>query len=491
MEVTDTPRRRQSCDRCHGQKLRCTRASNDETGACIRCRRQGAQCIYSSSLPKGRPSMYRLDGPSSDSTTLPQVARPKPRSRQAPAVTASSLDHGLVTNIESLPDDKPSTNSHSPGNPGPIFPLPIDPSITWPSLPQSNLHEVEARANKQDGTLNAFDFIEQQMDCDLDFLNSVPGLLPWDNGDCSCLGGDSELAKTIDNGGKLMASNSSPDLGIVHLSQLSSRLVSLYQWSCAVANSGGSSLGSNDRDQGRPNSLINDVAFKSVASWLAHFSTEGNLPFCMSPNISTLGEFSKEDALGKVFTASYQFMETLRGLQDRISTGAPKPISNYSGGTFHNCGTKTSSTSNSTQNVPFPVPNTAENPSSRIVERHLVMACHTLLLKIYLAVFATLQYDVDRYSSRAGCGPVHQSAVTHPVSLADIRCVTVVQLCTYILDRQNHAVSGYLAPGSPPTQSMQLEPSYFPQYDATKGAECGPDLEVQSQLKRLRESLRI
>jgi hypothetical protein len=348
---------------------------------------------------------------------------------------------------------------------------------------------VETHDNKQDGISNAFDFIGQQMDCDWDFLNSVPGLLPWDNGDCSCLGG--ELAKTIDNRGKMMVSNPSPDLGIVQLSQLSSRFVSLYHWSCAVANSGESSIGSNDRNQERPNSLINDVAFKSVASWLVHVSTEGNLSFCMNPNTSTLGQSPKEDTLHNVFTASYQFMETLRGLQGQISSGAQKPLSSYPGGTFHNCGTKTSSTSNATQDVPFPVPHTAENPSSRIVERHLVMACHTLLLKIYLAVFVTLQYDVDRHSSQAGCGLVDQSAVTHAVSLADIRFVAVVQLCTYILDRQNHAVSGYLAPGSPPTQSMHLEPSYFPQYDATQGAECGPDLEVQCRLKRLRESLRI
>jgi hypothetical protein len=131
MEVTDTPRRRQSCDRCHGQKLRCTRASNDDTGACIRCRRQGAQCIYSSCLPKGRPSMYRLDGPSSDSTTLPpQIRRPKPQSGQGPGVAASSVDPSHVTNIESLPDAKQSTNSHSPGNSGPMnfHSAAIDPS---------------------------------------------------------------------------------------------------------------------------------------------------------------------------------------------------------------------------------------------------------------------------------------------------------------------------------------------------------------------------
>lgn len=56
--VVDTPTR-QSCDRCHGQKLRCPRPSNGNSGACERCIRSKAQCVYSSSLPKGRPSLYR------------------------------------------------------------------------------------------------------------------------------------------------------------------------------------------------------------------------------------------------------------------------------------------------------------------------------------------------------------------------------------------------------------------------------------------------
>lgn len=81
----------------------------------------------------------------------------------------------------------------------------------------------------------------------------------------------------------------------------------------------------------------------------------------------TLGQSSKEDTLHNVFTSSYQFMESLRGLQDQISSGAQNPQSNYPGGTFHNCGTKTSSTSNPTQDVPFPVPHTTENPSSLLL----------------------------------------------------------------------------------------------------------------------------
>ena len=62
-----TPKR-QSCDRCHGQKLRCPRPSNGNSGACERCIRSKAQCVYSSSLPKGRPSSYRQNRPNNNTS---------------------------------------------------------------------------------------------------------------------------------------------------------------------------------------------------------------------------------------------------------------------------------------------------------------------------------------------------------------------------------------------------------------------------------------
>jgi hypothetical protein len=64
VQHTDTgaaaPSQRQSCDRCHKQKLRCTRENKGNGGVCDRCLRRQAQCVYSFSLPKGRPSLYRL-----------------------------------------------------------------------------------------------------------------------------------------------------------------------------------------------------------------------------------------------------------------------------------------------------------------------------------------------------------------------------------------------------------------------------------------------
>ncbi|KAJ1335019.1 C6 transcription factor GliZ [Microdochium nivale] len=93
--------RRQSCDRCHGQKLRCVRDAKSDIGACVRCLRQEAQCAYSVSLPKGRPSMYRwadnLGGLKSKT-----------------ASTASKLpESGSDTSSEKKPRSKPSSDSGS------------------------------------------------------------------------------------------------------------------------------------------------------------------------------------------------------------------------------------------------------------------------------------------------------------------------------------------------------------------------------------------
>lgn len=48
---------RLACDRCHGQKLRCSRSSQAAAnGACQRCIKAKAHCQYSSPLRLGRPA---------------------------------------------------------------------------------------------------------------------------------------------------------------------------------------------------------------------------------------------------------------------------------------------------------------------------------------------------------------------------------------------------------------------------------------------------
>lgn len=357
---------------------------------------------------------------------------------------------------------------HSTADWGSVFPEPMDTSTAMWSC-QMRMHEMERYGNDQDWTSNMFNLIGQQMDAGLAFLDTVPSILPWENGDCSCLW--SELVKTTDHRSETMAGKNSPDVGISQLLQLSNRLSSLHRWSCTVADNA-----ERDSNQAGHSSLINDVSFKSVASWVVHASADMNFFPCMDPKTSTLEQSSTDNTLHNVFSASYQFMETLRGLL---------------GGSTSDSWTNTSSASSiSMQDVQPATPPPSGVPYSSVIERHLVIACHTLLLKIYVAVFISLQRDVDRRSSGRVPAKVDQDVTVDAASLADMRLVLVVQICSYILERQHQAVSSYLASESP-VLSQQLEISSSSQLTTIPGAESEPDSEVQRRLSRLRESLRI
>jgi hypothetical protein len=115
---------RQSCDRCHGQKVRCMRdpeedpfvttdeASRGEaTAPCSRCKKAGVACTYSPQLRSGRPSTRR--DPSSYTTT--------PRKRPCTA------DQSCSPLLLSLSQPLPTTLTPSPD-------VPLDPLILLPTI---------------------------------------------------------------------------------------------------------------------------------------------------------------------------------------------------------------------------------------------------------------------------------------------------------------------------------------------------------------------
>lgn len=130
LDVTASTPRRQSCDRCHGQKLRCTRPDSRKSGACERCLRKGARCVYSSSLPKGRPSLYRLSevapppAPTAAAagTTATTEATPRsPGSATATTNSASSTVLGATPRNDN--PESPGATSPFPNVPGtPVSP---------------------------------------------------------------------------------------------------------------------------------------------------------------------------------------------------------------------------------------------------------------------------------------------------------------------------------------------------------------------------------
>jgi len=87
---SSNPPQRQSCDRCHKQKLRCIRNKNQNGGVCDRCLSKRAQCVYSYSLPKGRPSLHRLADESNGN-----AARAKSRAQSAATSTTGTASEPL------------------------------------------------------------------------------------------------------------------------------------------------------------------------------------------------------------------------------------------------------------------------------------------------------------------------------------------------------------------------------------------------------------
>lgn len=283
--------RRQSCDRCHGQKLRCTRTGNGDRDACNRCFRQGVQCVYSSSLPKGRPSMYRLaDISSSKSRAVTPITS---ESRRQHSVSPHTQTAHANANGNGNGNVNANANAKANVMEDVLLAEPMDTSM-WPWTAPLNWNDLQLGESKHDSsqwTSNLHTMDHPQNDTGTAFLDSFQSATDWSptansEGGGSAPGGllsppriyDHSPSLGIDlfdsNGGITTPAidKNGPDAGIAQLSQLSTRLYPLHRSSCALAESGGSLAHSKGRNPARQSPLIDDDAFKSVAVWLVHAS---------------------------------------------------------------------------------------------------------------------------------------------------------------------------------------------------------------------------
>ena len=124
--------------------------------------------------------------------------------------------------------------------------------------------------------------------------------------------------------------------------------------------------------------------------------------------------------------------------------------------------------------------------------RHRVMACEALLLEIYMAILNALQHDAFHGDSM------------NTTALGDIRLVLVVQLCSYLIERQQQAVDLCLAPQNPlsPLSESGIFPSRLDHSGPQKPVPPGPVMDeadrealsgityqVQQRLAHLRQTL--
>ena len=531
-----TPPRRQSCNRCHGQKLRCTRATNGETGACNRCLRQGAQCLYSSSLPKGRPSIYRLAGASPATSNSP----PMPVTPVSPG-----MYHRLPTdplpaansNATANTDGGGKANAHTNANPnantnantrvdvngdaitfGPLH------ASTWPWQAPLNWSDMLIDGIDQDSNLHSI--VDPQTGPGAVFSGDFPDFVHSassrnSDGGSSARGRPTPPTRPLNEPGHYSrsdvfdVSNSSINIdrnGIAQLSQLSTRLYPLYRSSCNFAEAAESSFQLRDRNYSHQSPLIDDSAFKSVTAWLVHVST--NMNFLLPDSLQNPSlETTTGDTLHNIFSASHRLLEILRGLQVDVERG-----------TLYNTSRASKSSSASTElgdNGDFWASTTPQSQESasgekpsyfelndgssnyvrppsqchNTVVRHLVIACHTLLLNIHVAVLIILQHDADlSYPPHIN---VEADSYMDATVLADIRLVLLLRLCSYLIKRQQQAVGLYLSPQPSPTLPQENDPPISHQLNldasaaANREAMSDLEIEVQQRLERLQQTLQI
>ena len=509
---------RQSCDRCHKQKLRCTRENNSNGGVCDRCFRKRVQCAYSFSLPKGRPSVYRLGDESTTSNTSGTKASGTEHEPVNPAASDADADANASTkmNIDAIQVANPSMNEHSVlaglmdtsmdvstgtwpwldtlswddtqldidwsghdsshvdavlashnafGNNGSARDGLDPPSPSQPLYPPSPRHpHAHARGQAEDGVFDEHD-----------------GSTRSNMGNCIGGAGDGTTNTSLD---KYM---NWPSLVIAQLSQLSTRLSSLRYSSYTLANAAESSSCRLPNGQQIP--LIDAAAFESVAAWLAHGHGSADMnvhaPFhapaeSHGPYPSPAPETKPKGGHGilhDVFSASHRLLEILRHLQVKNIVEPFNLSTVTSAASAGQSSVQLRLTKGPRSSAPSSGSQQHSNNTMQII-RHLVMACEALLLEIYMAVLIALQHDA------------FHGASMNTTALGDVRLVLVVQLCSYLIERQQQAVDLCLAPQSllSPLSISGVVPPKLDRSGSPKPVPPGPvmgtaDREVLSDLK--------
>lgn len=289
-------------------------------------------------------------------------------------------------------------------------------------------------------------------------------------------GGDSSFSHRRD-----LAWDSTPsECRVIQLSQLVARLQSKYRTSCALMQkcglipevAGVSGSGSSPKTTG---ALFDDRAFRSMASWLLQMPTLHDLAgTCPTQRDAppSLG-----DMLSSAFVGSHQLLDIVRGLA-RAGSDAILPPAQRTAATM------------------TPGSGSAGGYAATVT-RHLILACHSLILSVYVLLLAALQHDAQLLHGGGGAAGGDKSA-----ALVEIRLVSIVQLCAYLIKQQDQAMAAYVGGGgegeAPPpfldNHNMLMTPK------ATDGAACGgrdvlpgnnPMMEVQERLAQLRTTLQV
>ncbi|KAF4948336.1 hypothetical protein FSARC_13762 [Fusarium sarcochroum] len=299
------------------------------------------------------------------------------------------------------------------------------------------------------------------------------------------------------------------DVSIEQLSRLSTRLHHLHQSSqqlaeCVESTSNSHSshhcLQRHDHEphfKVRSTALMDDAVFQLVASWLTDATPSlDSRRHAQRPRAgSGIGSKSSDnrccssqpglgDVLLDTFSMSNEFLGILHALHCETRCLPSPPIPSPYNHLVDLEGPYVAPTSQYHHSVILP----------------LIVACHTQVLSIYVAILTVLKHDATLPSPSSGLGAMD----LHDTGSADIRLVTVVQLCSYLFKRQLKTVDRYLATQS----SDNLLDSALQMYQDNGGPDGrtngsthsgergkrtrqGLKSEVQNRLEWLRETLHL
>lgn len=287
------------------------------------------------------------------------------------------------------------------------------------------------------------------------------------------------------------ADNNGVELSIAHLSRLSMRLSQLLLSKCFLAATLDPSRQSEDHDPECDDQPIIEAVFKSINSWLVHGSPGTQLSLDPEPLRETR---TTGDMLHHVFSASNHLLEILQYLQ--VSVVA----STFSPSTAHSMLSTSSQSSGSLAETMTGYTSNASHTSqhSYTVIHNLVLACVTLLLNIYVLILIALQRSADGLGSSSPTANLAEpSDHMDAASRGHVKLVSVVQLCSYFIKRQNRAMETFLSDkGSmhaPLSQDRDTQQSMASDATFSHAIEEMNTLKikVEQRLERLQESLCI
>ena len=289
------------------------------------------------------------------------------------------------------------------------------------------------------------------------------------------------------------ADNNGFELGIAHLSRLCMRLSQLSLLTkCDKAEASDPTRQSEDHDPACEDLPAIQTVFKSINSWLVDGSAKTNISLVPEP---LRGTTTSGDFMHQVFSASNHPLEILRYLHVSIVASPPipstscrfllafnQPAPNYS----------SSSHAQTRKRPPSDASRTSQQ-SSHTTIHHLVFACVTLLLNIYVDILVALQRSADALSSsRLVRNLAEPRDHIDEISREHIKLVSVVQLCSYFIKPQNKTLDMILSSQG----SLRHAPSpqeHDPQQLYKHAIDEMSDLKtkVERRLQWLQESLYI